>query len=165
MISITCSALCLVSVLVPCNICCFWSCSFLTMLTFCFCNYNYCAGLFRSPHEVGLPYLFPSLKLLFPLEDLGLFICLFVVFHIWLIDNFLFIIFKTITIFVCQLTRTPSTLYPILRMDAMSLCIPGGDTQIWVGQGCAARASKPIPIFKGDFGQKGYPYLRIFLQK
>ena len=41
---------------------------------------------------------------------------------------------------------------------------PGG-TQIWVGQGCAARASKPIPIFKGDFGQKGYPCLRIFLQK
>ena len=41
---------------------------------------------------------------------------------------------------------------------------PGG-TQIWVGQGCAARASKPIPIFKGDFGQKGYPFLRIFLQK
>ena len=40
-----------------------------------------------------------------------------------------------------------------------------GGTQIWVGQGCAARASKPIPIFKGDFGQKGYPFLRIFFQK
>ena len=40
-----------------------------------------------------------------------------------------------------------------------------GGTQIWVGQGCAARASKPIPIFKGDFGHKGYPFLRIFLQK
>ena len=40
-----------------------------------------------------------------------------------------------------------------------------GGTQIWVGQGCAARASKPIPIFKGDFGQNGYPFLRIFLQK
>ena len=31
---------------------------------------------------------------------------------------------------------------------------PGG-TQIWVRQGCAAPALKPIPIFKGDFGQKG----------
>ena len=31
----------------------------------------------------------------------------------------------------------------------------GGGTQIWVGQGCAARVSKPIPIFKGDFDQKG----------
>ena len=41
----------------------------------------------------------------------------------------------------------------------------GGGTQISVGQGCAARASKPIPIFKGDIGQKGYPFLRIFLQK
>ena len=41
------------------------------------------------------------------------------------------------------------------------LNIPGG-TQIWVGQGCAAQVSKPIPIFKGDFGQKGYPFLRIF---
>ena len=41
---------------------------------------------------------------------------------------------------------------------------PGG-TQIWLGQGCAARASKPLPIFKGDFGRKGYPFLRIFLEK
>ena len=41
---------------------------------------------------------------------------------------------------------------------------PGG-TQIWVEQGCAAQASKPIPIFKGDFGQKGYPFLRIFREK
>ena len=40
-----------------------------------------------------------------------------------------------------------------------------GGTQIWVGQGCAAQASKPIPIFKGNFGQKRYPFLRIFLQK
>ena len=41
---------------------------------------------------------------------------------------------------------------------------PGG-TQIGVGQGCAAQASKPIPIFNGDFGQKGYPFLRIFREK
>ena len=38
-------------------------------------------------------------------------------------------------------------------------------TQIWVGQGCAARASKPLPIYKGDFGRKRYPFLRIFLEK
>ena len=31
----------------------------------------------------------------------------------------------------------------------------GGGTQIWVGQGCAAQASKPIPIFKGDLAKKG----------
>ena len=36
-----------------------------------------------------------------------------------------------------------------------------GGTQIWVAQGCATRASKPIPIFKGDFGKKDYPFLRI----
>ena len=41
---------------------------------------------------------------------------------------------------------------------------PRGGTQIWVGQGCAARASKPLPIFKGDFCRKGYPFLRIFLE-
>ena len=40
-----------------------------------------------------------------------------------------------------------------------------GGTQISVGQGCATRASKPLPIFKGDFGRKGYPFLRIFLEK
>ena len=28
--------------------------------------------------------------------------------------------------------------------------------------GVCARASKPLPIFKGDFGRKGYPFLRIF---
>ena len=33
----------------------------------------------------------------------------------------------------------------------------------WTG---VCRSSlKPIPIFKGDFGQKGYPFLRIFFQK
>ena len=42
---------------------------------------------------------------------------------------------------------------------------PGGGTQIWVGQGCAAQALKPLPIFKGDFDRKGYPFLRIFLEK
>ena len=42
---------------------------------------------------------------------------------------------------------------------------PRGGTQIWVGQGCAARASKPVPIFKGDFGRKGYPFLRVFSWK
>ena len=42
---------------------------------------------------------------------------------------------------------------------------PEWGTQIWVGQGCNARASKPLPIFKGDFGRKGYPFLRIFLEK
>ena len=34
----------------------------------------------------------------------------------------------------------------------------------WFGQGFAARASKPLPIFmiKGYFGRNGYPLLRIF---
>ena len=31
----------------------------------------------------------------------------------------------------------------------------GGGTQIWFGQGCAAQASKLLPIFKGHFGRKG----------
>ena len=37
-------------------------------------------------------------------------------------------------------------------------------TQIWFGQGCAARASKPIPIFKGHFGRKEHPFLGISLK-
>ena len=41
---------------------------------------------------------------------------------------------------------------------------PGG-TQIWFGQGCATAASKRLPIFKGHFGRKGYPFLGIFLEK
>ena len=31
--------------------------------------------------------------------------------------------------------------------------------------GVCRSSLKPIPIVKGDFGQKGYPFLRIFLQK
>ena len=51
----------------------------------------------------------------------------------------------------------------------IELCAKGhtgpGGTQIWFGQGCATGASKPLPIFKGRFGRKGYPWLRIFLEK
>ena len=41
----------------------------------------------------------------------------------------------------------------------------GGGTQIWFRRGCAAEAAKPIPIFKGHFGGKGYLLLRIFSQE
>ena len=50
-------------------------------------------------------------------------------------------------------------------LEPYNMDLPQGGTRIWVGQGCAAGASKPIPICKGDFGQKGYPFLKIFLQK
>ena len=42
---------------------------------------------------------------------------------------------------------------------------PGGGTQIWFRRGCAAEAAKPIPIFKGHFGGKGYLLLRVFSQE
>ena len=35
----------------------------------------------------------------------------------------------------------------------------GGGTQMLFGRGCAAEASKPVPIFKGHFGGNGYPLL------
>ena len=35
----------------------------------------------------------------------------------------------------------------------------GGGTQIWFRRGYAAEAAKPVPIFKGHFGGKGYPLL------
>ena len=41
----------------------------------------------------------------------------------------------------------------------------GGGTQIWFRRGCAAEAAKPIPIFKGNFGGKGYLLLRVFSQE
>ena len=41
----------------------------------------------------------------------------------------------------------------------------GGGTQIWFRRGCAAEADKPIPIFKGRFGGKGYLLLRVFSQE
>ena len=39
----------------------------------------------------------------------------------------------------------------------------GGGTQIWFRRGCAAEAAKPVPIFKGHFGGKGYPLLGVFM--
>ena len=41
----------------------------------------------------------------------------------------------------------------------------GGGTQIWFRRGCAAEATKPVPIFKGYFGGKGYPLLGGFRQE
>ena len=41
----------------------------------------------------------------------------------------------------------------------------GGLTQIWFRRGCAAEAAKPVPIFKGHFGGKGYPLLRVLSQE
>ena len=38
----------------------------------------------------------------------------------------------------------------------------GGGTQMLFGRGCAAEASKPVPIFKGHFGGKGVPIIRDF---
>ena len=34
-----------------------------------------------------------------------------------------------------------------------------------VPRGCAAEAAKQIPIFKGHFGGKEYPILRVFSQE
>ena len=48
-----------------------------------------------------------------------------------------------------------------------SFCIigGGGGTQIWFRRGCAAEAAKPVPIFKGHFGGKGYPLLGVSIQE
>ena len=40
-----------------------------------------------------------------------------------------------------------------------------GCAQIWFRRGCAAEAAKPVPIFKGHFGGKGYPLLGVFIQE
>ena len=40
-----------------------------------------------------------------------------------------------------------------------------GGTQIWFRRGCAAEAAKPVPIFKGHFGGKGYPLVGFFIQE
>ena len=42
---------------------------------------------------------------------------------------------------------------------------PRGGTQIWFRRGCAAEAAKPVPIFKGHFGGKGYPLLRVWRKR
>ena len=41
----------------------------------------------------------------------------------------------------------------------------GGVLRCCLDGGARAEASKPIPIFKGHFGGKGYPLLGIFSQE
>ena len=41
----------------------------------------------------------------------------------------------------------------------------GGGTQIWFWLGCATEAAKPVSIFKGNFGGKGYPLIGGFIQE
>ena len=41
----------------------------------------------------------------------------------------------------------------------------GGVLRFGSDGGCAAEAAKPIPIFKGHFGGKGYLLLRVFSQE
>ena len=41
----------------------------------------------------------------------------------------------------------------------------GGGTQMLFGRGCAAEASKPVPIFKGHFGGNGYPLLGVWRKR
>ena len=47
------------------------------------------------------------------------------------------------------------------------ICAPGGGggTQMLFGRGCAAEASKPVPIFKGHFGGKEYPLLGVWRKR
>ena len=51
----------------------------------------------------------------------------------------------------------------------MTFCIlgynQGRGSQIWIGLGCAAGSSRPIPMFRGNFSKNRYPYLGIFLEK
>ena len=44
---------------------------------------------------------------------------------------------------------------------------PGGGGVLRFGSdgGAAAEAAKPVPIFKGHFGGKGYTLLRVFSQE
>ena len=53
----------------------------------------------------------------------------------------------------------------LLHIDDFPPPPGGGGTQIWFRRGCAAEAAKPVPIFKGHFGGKGYPLLRVFSQE
>ena len=41
----------------------------------------------------------------------------------------------------------------------------GGGIQNWFRRGCAAEAAKPVPIFKGHFGGKGYPLLGVWRKR
>ena len=41
----------------------------------------------------------------------------------------------------------------------------GGGYSDLVPTGCPAEAAKPVPIFKGHFGGKGYPLLGVFIQE
>ena len=65
-------------------------------------------------------------------------------------------------------TGAGTVLYKNMDFGKLLMYYPGGGgggTQIWFRRGCAAEAAKPVPIFKGHFGGKGYPLLRVFSQE
>ena len=64
--------------------------------------------------------------------------------------------------FFCLSHSAVSFLLLFQSKTAISL---GGVTQIWVGQGCATRAWKPLSMFKGDFGRKMVPIFKDFSSK
>ena len=53
------------------------------------------------------------------------------------------------------------------KIEHYIITIPGGGVLRFGFDGgvCAAEAAKPVPIFKGHFGGKGYPLLRVFSQE
>ena len=66
-----------------------------------------------------------------------------------------------------------STCTPIICLTVSDPCLPytypppgggGGGTMLF-GRGCAAEAAKPVPIFKGHFGGKGYPLLGVWRKR
>ena len=67
------------------------------------------------------------------------------------------------------MTTTTTIIIMIIIIVVINIIIPGGGggggTQIWFRRGCAAEAAKPVPIFKGHFGGKGYPLLGGFIQE
>ena len=67
-----------------------------------------------------------------------------------------------IRLIFCQIKFIPQGTYIYTYMHTPG---GGGGTQIWFRRGCAAEAAKPVPIFKGHFGGKGYPLLRVFSQE
>ena len=73
-------------------------------------------------------------------------------------DNLVMFIVMCMKGLVSRLCPPPHTPFP----ETMEACPGGGGgTQMLFGRGCAAEAAKPVPIFKGHFGGKGYPLLGV----
>ena len=76
---------------------------------------------------------------------------------------FVYLLFYKIKMYVQIQYGISDTIYFTIQ-HTWAISGPGG-IRIWFWRWCAADDAKPLPVFRGHFGWKWYPFLGIFSRK